>query len=112
MITGQRHPFLGRYRVGFDSRGRILAADVALYCNAGWSMDLSFSVTERAMYHSDNSYKVYQGPTVYKSHKVFVFTKLRQILAQIANFFVLLNLVIFLVEHDLYRRDWTFNLFR
>jgi xanthine dehydrogenase molybdopterin-binding subunit B len=44
MITGQRHPFLGRYRVGFDSRGRILAADVALYCNAGWSMDLSFSV--------------------------------------------------------------------
>jgi xanthine dehydrogenase molybdopterin-binding subunit B len=58
MITGQRHPFLGRYRVGFDSTGRILAADVALYCNAGWSMDLSFSVTERAMYHSDNSYKV------------------------------------------------------
>jgi xanthine dehydrogenase molybdopterin-binding subunit B len=63
MITGQRHPFLGRYRVGFDSTGRILAADVALYCNAGWSMDLSFSVTERAMYHSDNSYKVSREQT-------------------------------------------------
>ena len=110
MITGQRHPFLGRYRVGFDSRGRILAADVALYCNAGWSMDLSFSVTERAMYHSDNSSFVKTGKERKERNVILKRTDAQP--CQIANFFVLLNLVIFLVEHDLYRRDWTFNLFR
>ena len=32
--------------------------DVDLYNNAGWTMDLSFAVMERAMFHSDNSYHV------------------------------------------------------
>lgn len=41
-----------------DSSGRVLAADVELYNNAGWTMDLSFSVMERAMFHSDNCYQV------------------------------------------------------
>ena len=58
MVSGWRHPFLGKYKVGFDSSGRILAADVDLYNNAGWTMDLSFSVMERAMFHSENSYRV------------------------------------------------------
>jgi len=58
MISGWRHPFLGKYRVAFDSEGMIQAADIDLYNNAGWTMDLSFSVMERAMFHSDNSYKV------------------------------------------------------
>ena len=58
MISGWRHPFLGKYRVAFDSEGRVQAADVSLYNNAGWTMDLSFSVMERAMFHSDNCYKV------------------------------------------------------
>ena len=57
-ISGWRHPFLGRYRVAHDSSGRVLAADVELYNNAGWTMDLSFSVMERAMFHSDNCYQV------------------------------------------------------
>eukprot|EP00090_Calanus_glacialis_P022255 TRINITY_DN34353_c0_g1_i1.p1 TRINITY_DN34353_c0_g1~~TRINITY_DN34353_c0_g1_i1.p1 ORF type:complete len:1353 (-),score=369.93 TRINITY_DN34353_c0_g1_i1:172-4230(-) len=58
MISGWRHPFLGKYKVAFDSNGMVQAADVDLYNNAGWTMDLSFSVMERAMFHSDNSYKV------------------------------------------------------
>ena len=57
-ISGWRHPFLGRYRVAFDDQGMVQAADVDLYNNAGWTMDLSFSVMERAMFHSDNCYKV------------------------------------------------------
>ena len=57
-ISGWRHPFLGKYRVAFDRSGRVEAADVKLYNNAGWTMDLSFSVMERAMFHSDNCYKV------------------------------------------------------
>ena len=57
-ISGWRHPFLGRYKVAFNRAGKVLAADVDLYNNAGWTMDLSFSVMERAMMHSDNSYCV------------------------------------------------------
>ena len=44
--------------MAFSSDGKVLAADVDLYNNAGWTMDLSFSVMERAMFHSDNSYLV------------------------------------------------------
>jgi len=58
MLSGWRHPFFGKYKVAFDCNGMIQAADVDLYNNAGWTMDLSFSVMERAMFHSDNSYKV------------------------------------------------------
>ena len=57
-ISGFRHPFYGKYKVAYDDTGMILALDVMLYANAGWSMDLTFSVVERAMFHSDNSYKV------------------------------------------------------
>ena len=57
-ISGWRHPFLGRYKVAFTKEGRVEAADVKLFNNAGWTMDLSFSVMERAMFHSDNCYKV------------------------------------------------------
>ena len=59
MITsGWRHPFLGRYKVAFSSDGLVQAVEVDLYNNAGYTMDLSFSVMERAMFHSDGSYKV------------------------------------------------------
>jgi len=59
MITsGWRHPFLGRYKVAFSSTGLVQAVEVDLYNNAGHTMDLSFSVMERAMFHSDGSYKV------------------------------------------------------
>ena len=57
-ITGKRHPFLGRYRVGFDDDGRLLALDVQLVSDGGWSLDLSDPVTSRAMFHVDNSYHV------------------------------------------------------
>ena len=57
-ISGWRHPFLGQYKVAFNRSGKVLAADIDLYNNAGWTMDLSFSVMERAMFHSDNSYSV------------------------------------------------------
>jgi xanthine dehydrogenase large subunit len=56
LMTGKRHPFLGRYRVGFDGEGKLLALDVALYSNGGWSLDLSKPVLYRAMFHVDNAY--------------------------------------------------------
>ncbi|KAK7261545.1 hypothetical protein RIF29_27859 [Crotalaria pallida] len=58
MITGQRHSFLGKYKVGFTNEGRVLALDLEIYNNAGNSMDLSLAILERAMFHSDNVYEI------------------------------------------------------
>lgn len=55
-ITGQRHAFLGRYKVGFDDKGKILALDAQIYANAGCSADLSMPVVDRALLHVDNAY--------------------------------------------------------
>ncbi|GLT78778.1 hypothetical protein SLA2020_503040 [Shorea laevis] len=58
MITGQRHSFLGKYKVGFTNEGKVLALDLQLYNNAGNSLDLSLAILERAMFHSDNVYEI------------------------------------------------------
>ncbi|MBA2434361.1 MAG: xanthine dehydrogenase molybdopterin binding subunit [Verrucomicrobiota bacterium] len=58
MITGKRHPFLGKFRVGFDRDGMLLAARVELFSNGGWSLDLSRAVTDRAVFHLDNAYYI------------------------------------------------------
>jgi xanthine dehydrogenase large subunit len=58
MITGKRHPFLGRFEVGFDDDGRLLAVDCELYADGGWSLDLSKPVLQRGMFHLDNAYFV------------------------------------------------------
>lgn len=56
MLTGKRHPFLARFKIGYDNQGRLLALQAALYSNGGWSLDLSMPVTDRAMFHTDNCY--------------------------------------------------------
>ena len=56
IMTGKRNPFENLYKVGFDNQGRILAWDVELYSDGGAYADLSTSIMERAMLHSDNSY--------------------------------------------------------
>jgi xanthine dehydrogenase molybdopterin binding subunit/xanthine dehydrogenase small subunit len=58
MITGKRHPFLAKFRVGFDEEGMLHAAQIALFSNGGWSLDLSRAVTDRAMFHLDNAYYI------------------------------------------------------
>ncbi len=58
VLTGKRHPFLGRFEVGFDGSGRLLALKLDLYSDGGWSLDLSEAVLQRAMLHSDNAYLV------------------------------------------------------
>jgi len=49
LITGTRHPFLFKYKVGFTKEGLITACDIECYNNAGWSMDLSFSVSDTSI---------------------------------------------------------------
>jgi xanthine dehydrogenase/oxidase len=56
MITGQRHPFLAKFRAGAMRDGKLTALDVTLYSNGGCTMDLSKPVLERAMFHVDNAY--------------------------------------------------------
>ncbi|XP_070285048.1 xanthine dehydrogenase/oxidase isoform X1 [Myotis yumanensis] len=58
LITGGRHPYLGRYKVGFMKTGRIVALEVEHYSNAGNSLDLSRGVMERTLLHMDNGYKI------------------------------------------------------
>jgi len=56
MLTGKRHPFLGRFECGFDGEGRIQGIRIELYSDGGWSLDLSEAVMGRAMFHADNAY--------------------------------------------------------
>ena len=58
VMTGKRHPFLARFRVGYDDSGRLLALAVQLFSDGGWALDLSFPVLGRAMFHVDNCYHV------------------------------------------------------
>ncbi|XP_068446454.1 xanthine dehydrogenase/oxidase [Clinocottus analis] len=58
LVTGGRHPFYGKYKVGYLSSGKVVALDVSYYSNVGNSMDLSLSVMERALFHMENSYSV------------------------------------------------------
>ena len=75
LSTGGRHPFACKYKVkiarlplffsfhlnlqvGFSSAGKIIALDSKIYNNAGSSLDLSGAVMDRALFHSENCYKI------------------------------------------------------
>ncbi len=56
MITGKRHAFAFDYEVGFDESGKLLAFDIELNSNCGYSTDYSHQVNDRALCHLDNAY--------------------------------------------------------
>ncbi|KAK4453051.1 molybdopterin binding aldehyde oxidase/xanthine dehydrogenase [Podospora aff. communis PSN243] len=58
IVSGQRHPFMGRWKVGVNKDGKIQALDLDIFNNGGWSWDLSAAVCERAMSHSDGCYLI------------------------------------------------------
>ncbi len=55
-MTGKRHGFHARWRVGFDETGLLQAYDAVLTSDGGWSLDLSEPVLARALCHSENAY--------------------------------------------------------
>jgi xanthine dehydrogenase large subunit len=57
-LTGKRHPFLARYSAGFALDGRIEGVKIELYSDGGWSLDLSEPILWRALFHSDNAYRL------------------------------------------------------
>ncbi|MFP5323709.1 MAG: xanthine dehydrogenase molybdopterin binding subunit [Gammaproteobacteria bacterium] len=78
MITGKRHPFAYRYRVGFDDRGRLCGLELDMLANCGFSADLSGPVADRAVFHADNAYFLedvaihsYRCKTNTQSHTAF-----------------------------------------
>ncbi|GGE01664.1 xanthine dehydrogenase molybdopterin binding subunit [Gemmobacter megaterium] len=56
VITGKRHDFRIDYRVGHDDDGRILGVEFTHATRAGWALDLTHPVADRAMLHADNAY--------------------------------------------------------
>ncbi|RFU29765.1 hypothetical protein B7463_g6582, partial [Scytalidium lignicola] len=56
ITSGQRHPFVGFYKVGVNKEGKLQALDVDVYCNGGWCLDLSAAVVDRALSHIDGCY--------------------------------------------------------
>ncbi len=66
-VTGKRHPFFGRFEVGFDDDGLLTAAKVELVSDGGWALDLSESILDRALFHFDNGYYI---PAVHASGRV------------------------------------------
>ncbi len=55
-MTGKRHGFHARWRVGFDDDGHLTALEATLTADGGWSLDLSEPVLARALCHIDNTY--------------------------------------------------------
>ncbi|KAL1969506.1 hypothetical protein VTN77DRAFT_8944 [Rasamsonia byssochlamydoides] len=58
MTSGQRHPFLCRWKVGVSKEGKLLALDADVYANGGHTQDLSGAVVERALSHIDGVYNI------------------------------------------------------
>jgi len=54
--TGKRHDFVIDYEVGFDGEGNIHGVDFMFAARCGFSSDLSGPVTDRALFHCDNTY--------------------------------------------------------
>ncbi|KAM4538347.1 aldehyde oxidase 6 isoform 2-T2 [Fundulus diaphanus] len=58
LITGGRHPVLGKYKVGFMNDGRIVAVDYHYFANGGCFVDESVLISEKILLHLDNAYNI------------------------------------------------------
>lgn len=55
-MTGKRHPYTARYKMGLSKDGKIRAYKVTFFQNGGAAADLSPAVLERTLFHATNSY--------------------------------------------------------
>ena len=55
-VTGKRHPYLSRYRAGFDVRRADRGPRARALLRRRLRRDLSLAVMERSMLHADNAY--------------------------------------------------------
>lgn len=68
-MTGKRHRFLSKYKIGFNDEGKILVYSVELNSDAGAATDLSRAILERAMLHAENSYFIPNAQIIGKAYK-------------------------------------------
>jgi xanthine dehydrogenase/oxidase len=57
LLSGQRHPFQARWKVGVSTEGKLIALEAHVYNNGGFSQDMSGAVMDRCLTHFDNSYE-------------------------------------------------------
>lgn len=57
LLSGQRHPFQARWKVGVTKDGKLMALETDIYNNAGFSQDMSGAVMDRCLTHIDNCYE-------------------------------------------------------
>lgn len=69
VMTGKRHAFSNRYKIGVNEQGQILAAEIEVVGNCGNSPDLSDAIVDRAMFHADNAY--YLPDALIDGHRCF-----------------------------------------
>src|SRR5256885_14086726 len=62
MITGKRHPFLAKFRVGYDREGLLRAAKIDIYSNGGWAPGLPLARTHPAPFPLDQRYLIPTRP--------------------------------------------------
>ncbi|KAK3850489.1 hypothetical protein Pcinc_042810 [Petrolisthes cinctipes] len=58
VMTGGRHPFFSRWKVGFTAQGVLTALDMDVYANGGHTIDLTASVLERCIFSLDSGYNI------------------------------------------------------
>eukprot|EP00117_Sycon_ciliatum_P018048 scpid9031/ scgid2472/ Xanthine dehydrogenase/oxidase; Xanthine dehydrogenase; Xanthine oxidase; Xanthine oxidoreductase len=54
--TGQRHPILAKYKIGFTKDGKLTALDIKFYVNGGWTMSLSTAFVWKSASSIDHCY--------------------------------------------------------
>ncbi|KAK3612165.1 hypothetical protein CHS0354_016550 [Potamilus streckersoni] len=58
LITGKRHAYYVKYKVGFDKSGKIKAVAAQMYSDGGHSVDYSPMVLEHTMLMFESTYKI------------------------------------------------------
>lgn len=80
VMTGTRHPFLFKYRITCTNDGKITGAYVKIYQNAGYSADLSISVSFFSNICLINRNKIYRLPNyIFRFLNVPCFTSIMSI---------------------------------
>ncbi len=54
--TGKRHPYLSKYKVGCDEKGKIKSLDVKMFANGGFFEDFTVAIMERSVLGLCNGY--------------------------------------------------------
>lgn len=58
LISGTRHAFLAKYKVGYQQNGRITTLELRTFLNMGNNADLSIPVLDRSLFHGLNCYNI------------------------------------------------------